>query len=111
MEFWYKYRPKNSKDYGYAEIRILNSDGQDITEAKTFNLEKADTYQKVSMTFNYPKLSNGKAARIMVCFKSSGNQECLIINKDNLDCPSFGNTSDGRFTGSSLYIDDIKLNY
>lgn len=47
----------------------------------------------------------------MVSFKSSGNQECLKINTDNLDCPSFGNTSDGRFTGSSLYIDDITLNY
>lgn len=111
MEFWYKYRQKNPADYGYAEIRILNSDGQDITQPKTISLAKADAYQKVSVTFDYPRLTNGKAAKIMVCFKSSGNQECLKINDNNLDCPKFGNLSDGRLTGSSLYIDDIKLNY
>lgn len=111
IEFWYKYRQKNSADYGYAEFRILNSDNKDITEAKTIQLPKADTYQKVTIPLNYLRLTNGKAAKIMVSFKSSGNQECLKINTDNLDCPSFGNTSDGRFTGSSLYIDDITLNY
>lgn len=111
MEFWYKYRPKNSADYGYVEIRLLNSDGQDITEAKTLTLPKADAYQKISIPLTYPRLRNGKAAKIMVSFRSSGNPECLKINNSNLDCPSFGNLSDGRFTGSSLYIDDIKLNY
>ncbi len=111
VEFWYKYRPKNSADYGYAEIRILNSDGQEITETIKRNLPKADAYQKVNIPVTYLSLKNGKATRIMISFKSSGNQECLKINDNNLDCPKFSNLSDGRLTGSSLYIDDINLIY
>ena len=45
-------------------------------------------------------------------FKSSGNSDCLVAsNKDNYSKPSFGNLGDGRFTGSELFIDDIRLNY
>ena len=95
---------------------MLNSESLTAT-IRTSQKQKLSSFlkpihiEKVTIPLNYLRLTNGKAAKIMVSFKSSGNQECLKINTDNLDCPSFGNTSDGRFTGSSLYIDDITLNY
>ena len=53
----------------------------------------------------------GKAAQIYVEFVSSGHPDWNTRNKDWFEVPSFGNLSDGKFQGSSLFIDDIVLNY
>lgn len=108
MRFWYKYTYKNSTDYGTAEIQIKDASGNIIARASE-SLSATDTYTQVEMPLTYSM--RAKAANIVVIFKSSGNPDCQTINTTNLSCPSFGNLSDGRFTGSELYIDDIELIY
>lgn len=108
MRFWYKYVHKNSADYGTAEIRIRDSRGNEIAAAEV-QLPSVSEYTQVTMPLSYN--ARAKAANILVVFKSSGNPACQTISNSNLSCPSFGNLSDGRFTGSEMYIDDIELIY
>lgn len=112
LEFWYKYTKKNNADYGFASIKVLDNSGTVLAE-KEINLEAAGTYTKavIDLTSLYA-VPCAPAASIQVVFKSSGNPTAVTNkSKDWLNFPSFGNTTDGRFTGSSLYIDDIKLNF
>lgn len=108
LVFWYKYVHKNSSDFGTAEIEIKDASGN-IIGSGSVELRTTAEYTKVPVNITYTR--RAKAANVMVAFKSSGNPECQTINTTNLSCPSFGNLSDGRFTGSELYIDDIELIY
>ena len=111
VSFWYKYSPKNSADYGQASVNLLDAAGNVIASAEQ-NLTKADAYQQVTFDFTSQYgMDCAKAASIQVIFKSSGNADCLKYNTTNFSTPPFANLSNGRFTGSSLYIDDIKLNF
>lgn len=109
MEFYYKYTAKNPIDYGYAEIEILAENDISLVK-KSVSLTPMGDYSKVTIPLSYMPNSH-KAAKIKIIFRSSGNSACLIINDDNLNSPSFGNLTDGRYTGSELYIDDINLLY
>lgn len=108
LSFWYKYQPKNSNDYGYAEIWLKSADGKVIAK-ETRNLTKADAYTEVVM--NLPYTIKQKAARICVIFRSSANPDCYAINESNLTYPGFAASKDTQTVGSQLYIDDVTLNY
>lgn len=108
LSFWYKYQPKNSNDYGYAEIWLKSADGKIIAKG-TRNLTKADVYTEVVMNLSYTVKQ--KAAKICVIFRSSANPDCYAINESNLTYPGFAASRDTQTVGSQLYIDDVTLNY
>lgn len=108
LSFWYKYQPKNSNDYGYAEIWLKSADGKIIAK-ETRNLTKADAYTEVVM--NLPYTVKQKAAKICVIFRSSANPDCYAINESNLSYPALAASKDTQTVGSQLYIDDVTLNY
>lgn len=108
LSFWYKYQPKNSNDYGYAEIWLKSADGKIIAK-ETRNLTKADQYTEVIM--NLPYTIKQKAAKICVIFRSSANPDCYAINESNLTYPGFAASKGTQTVGSQLYIDDMTLNY
>jgi hypothetical protein len=111
LVFYYKYTAKNSDDYGYAFIKVLDASGNVLAE-KSQNLTAASSYTKV--TFDLASLYAipcNAAATLQIGFKSSANSACLTATDSNLSYPPARNLSDGRYTGSSLYIDDIKLNF
>lgn len=110
MKFWYKYIPKNSSDYGYAEVEIYDSNKQIIASDK-FEVRNAPDWTEKTLSLSYP-VDCTKAAYIQVKFISSVNSDCHSINNTNLNYPPKNNTGgDGRFTGSEMYIDDIELIY
>lgn len=109
MKFWYKYVPKNSADYGVAEIEVFDANGKRIAYG-SFNPRSASSWTDYTIPLTYAA-DCAKAAYIQVRFKSSGNTACQSISSSNINSPGFGNTSDGRFTGSEMYIDDIELVY
>ncbi len=108
LSFWYKYQPKNSNDYGYAEIWLKSADGKIIAK-ETRNLTRADAYAEVVM--NLPYTVKLKAAKICVIFRSSANPDCYAINESNLTYPGFAASKGTQTVGSQLYIDDVTLNY
>jgi hypothetical protein len=111
LEFYYMYTAKNSADYGYAFIKVLDASGNVLAE-KSQNLTATDSWNKVTLDISSLYSSSfAAAATLQVGFKSSGNSSATTISDDWLSYPAFGNLSDGRYTGSSLYIDDIKLNF
>ena len=108
LEFHYKYSPKNSSDYGYAEVKLFDAAGNEIGSG-SFNVHSAADYTLASVPVTYT--AKAKAAKIHVVFKSSGNPDCQEKNGNNLSAPNFGNTSNGRFTGSEMTVDNITLKY
>ena len=109
MSFYYKYTVRNAADWGVAEIHVLAADGNEIATGSK-QLGAVDAYTAVSVDLNYA-VGAKKAALVKVMFKSSGNPACQSINNDNLSSPPSANLTDGRYTGSELYIDEIVLNY
>lgn len=109
MSFYYKYTVRNAADWGVAEIHVLAADGTEIASGSR-QLSAVNDYTPVSIDLNYA-VGAKKAALIKVMFKSSGNSDCQSVSNANLSSPPGGNLSDGRYTGSELYIDEIVLNY
>ena len=109
LKFWYKYSPRNSADYGYAEVQVKDAAGNVIAEGKS-NLNAVGNYTQHTFALDYAA-GSAKAATICVAFRSSNNPACQTISNDNLTKPGFGNLSDGKYEGSLLYIDDIELTY
>lgn len=110
LTFWYYYCVKNSADYGYAEIQVKDAAGNVIASGSK-NLNAAADYTEATIALTYADHS-AKAATICVLFKSSNNPDCLNTGStSNYTQPAYGNLTDGRFTGSELFIDDIRLNY
>lgn len=111
ISFAYKYIPKNPKDWGVAIIEIKNKDSNIIAkEEKQINAQS--NYIVETIKLNYTLI--GKAANIMILFRSSGNKECTStenINLDNVTPPPGSNLTTGEYVGSQLYIDDVKLIY
>lgn len=114
LEFWYKYAPKNPADYGTAMMEVLGENGEVIGTTGLVALTGQGTYTLKSLPITYSD-PHSKAAQVRVVFKSTigndGNTNFLEKNGDNFSYPAFGNLSDGRVLGSSLYIDDINLAY
>ncbi|MDE6643336.1 MAG: DUF4493 domain-containing protein [Muribaculaceae bacterium] len=109
LKFWYKYTPKNSVDYGYAVVEIYDSN-KEIIASNKFEVRIAPNWTEKTLYLTYP-VDCAKAAYIQVKFKSSDNSECHSINSSNLDPPPARNLTNGRYTGSEMYIDDIELIY
>ena len=112
IEFWYKYRAKNSADFGKAFVKVLDASGAVLAE-KTLDLPAIGEYTPMRLDLSDAYAVPGNAGvTLQLGFLSSGYEGVESQNNaDWLDRPPFGNLNNGRFTGSSLYIDDIKLNY
>lgn len=112
VEFWYKYRAKNSADFGKAFVKVLDASGNILAE-KDINLTACDNYTQITLDLNeLYAIPCNPAASLQIGFLSSGYEGVESQNNAEwLDRPGVMNLSDGRFTGSSLYIDDIKLNF
>lgn len=109
LKFWYKYSPKNGADYGGALIWVKDASGNVIAEGRLSNLN-AREYTQVSIPLSYTATS-AKCATIYVEFVSSDHPNWNTRSKDWFTVPGFGNMSDGKFQGSSMFIDDIELIY
>ncbi len=111
IEFWYKYRAKNSADFGQAFVKVLDASGAVLAE-KTLNLPATGEYKQMNLDLSDAYAVPGNAGvTLQLGFLSSGYEGVESQNNKNwLDQPAF-TKKDGRYTGSSLYIDDIKLNY
>lgn len=112
VTFWYKYTAKNSADYGYAEIRVLDASGN-VIASKSKNLTAAESYTEETLDIKdlYDQHLCVRPATLDLRFNSSANADCHSINVNNLTPPPAMNLNNGRYTGSELYIDDITLNY
>lgn len=112
LSFYYHYDvvTANNGDFGTVEAFIYDMDGNMLAETKLQKLSECGDYQKVTFPFNYVE-NAGKAARISVIFKSSGNSEALKENTSFWRTPGHNNISGGEYSGSELYIDDIELIY
>lgn len=110
LQFMYKYVPKNLADYFVVIVEVKNING-DVIASKT--ITKSGTVSNYTLeTLNLGDyVLIGKAAKLSIIFKSSGNENCLSANQDNLNYPPATNLSDGEYVGSQLYIDDIELIY
>lgn len=108
MSFYHKYVKKNSADWGIAEIKVLDEHDSIIAQGSAQLTSASYSQTTIDLKYNDNALS---AKKIIVIFKSSGNPNCQTINNDNLSSPPSTNLSDGRYTGSELFIDDIQLNY
>ncbi len=110
ISFYYKYRPKNSADYGKAEVIVKDADGA-VIASQSFRIENQSTYIKKTLDLTYVPGSK-KAESLVVRFTSCDNPNCLQANKDCLNgFPQSGLGKDNTFIGSELYIDDIELIY
>lgn len=109
ISFWYKYSKKNGADYGGMLIWVKDANGNIIASGSKSNLNESN-YTLVNVPLVYESMS-AKAASIYVEFTSSDHPDWNTRSKDWFTVPSFGNMSDGKFQGSSLFIDDIVLNY
>lgn len=109
--FDYKYTPGKGGDQYYAEIVILNKQGETVTEIGHGLSRNGNSVGEWSpMTINIEYTDEGKkmkATHMYIVFKSgdkAGKDYCNTL-------PSFGNLSDGEFVGSEFFVDNIKLNY
>lgn len=111
VEFYYKYTAKNQADYGKAFAKVLDANGNVLASAE-LRLTAIGSYTKqtLDLSAHYNAVGN-KGVTLQIGFISSDNADCLVANSNNMSHPGMWNLSDGRFTGSSLYVDDIKLNY
>lgn len=109
MSFYYKYSPKNSADKGYAEVTLMDADGN-VLAAKTLLLAATSSYTLATLQLDYPA-NAPKAGKIYVKFLSSYSADYIKRTNDNFSGPGFANLSNGTFMGSQLYIDEISLNY
>lgn len=108
VSFWYKYSPKNSSDYGEAEIWVKDASGNTVAAAVR-QLTATDSYTQVTVPVEYPAHA-AKGAMIYVKFISTAVNDLLV--KTQLNPPAFGG-SGGKATwmGSQLYIDEVTLDY
>ena len=115
LTFWYKYSQMNKNDqdngdFGTVYIEVFDAEGIAITDAREVPLTPVSVYTRKTVELDYPLLAE-KAASIRVIFKSSGNPDALVANSTYMCAPEPRNLSDGEYLGSSLYIDDMVLNY
>lgn len=109
ISFFCKYVKKNNADYGEMTIWLQDAAGNTIASGHQGNLD-SDGYTKVTVPLAYVE-NPAKAAKIYVEFSSSGHPDWDTRSKDWFEVPRFSNLRDGKFQGSSLFIDDIVLNY
>ena len=108
VSFWYKYSKKHSDDAGLVEVWVKDTSGN-ILASGTKQLT-ADSYTQETIPLNY-SAGAAKAAKLYVKFLSTHDRTFLAASKDYFDVPGFATIGGDKFVGSSLYIDDIVLNY
>lgn len=112
LEFYYKYSPKNTADYGTAIMDVLDENGEVIGTTGLVALNHQGAYTLKRVPIIYTNL-HAKAKQVKVVFKSTvgndGTHNFLDKNNSNINWASVSN--DSRHTGSALYIDDINLVY
>lgn len=111
LSFDYKYTPGKGGDQYYAEIVILNKQGDVATEIGHGLLRKGDSVQEwssanvdIEYTEEGKKL---KATNMYIVFKSGDKASNDSFNT----VPNFANTSRGEYVGSEFFVDNIVLNY
>lgn len=111
LSFDYKYTPGKGGDQYYAEIVILNKQGDVATEIGRGLLRKGDSVQEwSSANVDIVYTEEGKklkATNMYIVFKSGDKSDNSSFNT----VPSFGNTSNGEYVGSEFFVDNIVLNY
>lgn len=112
IEFFYKYEPRNAADYGRVWYKVLDAAGNVLAQSQS-DIYRQDEYVRFSFdlsALHAPGMA--KAASLQLGFYSSAYPNVVEEHGSNwLTTPPFGNLSNGRFTGSSLYVDDINLIY
>lgn len=108
VSFAYKYIPKNSADWGLVIIEVKDASGKSLVKEEK-QIFAQSSYIVETIKLNYAL--SGKADKILVSFKSSGNSACWEKNEDNLTPPPARNLSNGEYVGSQLYIDEVELIY
>ncbi|MCH5219881.1 MAG: DUF4493 domain-containing protein [Muribaculaceae bacterium] len=108
FSFQYKYTPQNPNDKGYAEITLLDINGETLV-TKTWDLDKAEAYTEQNVDFEYP-IGSPKAAVIKVIFRSTNAGDTYLNSNDIPKKSSVGYLTD-YYVGSKLYVDDIQLIY
>ena len=96
-------------DYGFAEIKVKDADGNVIAEAHK-NINEMAEYTNVELKLTYPRGAK-KAASIEVNFKSSANPDCIKFDRKYLSDAGSAQLTTQEYTGSRLYIDDIRMYY
>lgn len=111
LSFDYKYTPGKGGDQYYAEIVILNKQGDVATEIGRGLLRKGDSVQEWSSTsVDIVYTEDGKklkATNMYIVFKSGDKKDNSSFNT----VPSFTNLSNGEYVGSEFFVDNIVLNY
>ncbi len=111
LSFDYKYTPGKGGDQYYAEIVILNKQGDVATEIGRGLLRKGNSVQEWSSTsVDIVYTEEGKklkATNMYIVFKSGDKSDNSSFNT----VPSFGNLSKGEYVGSEFFVDNIVLNY
>lgn len=110
LTFYAKYLPKNSADWASAEISVLDAAGA-VIASNTLRINATADYTKMSVPLTFAPGKN-KAARLVVKFKSTCNNDVLTLSESNFDYPPrMSVTTSQGYIGSKLYIDDIELTY
>ena len=111
LSFDYKYTPGKGGDQYYAEIVILNKQGDVTTEIGRGLLRNGDSVQEwSSASIDIVYTEEGKklkATNMYIVFKSGDKASNDSFNT----VPGFGNLSDGEYVGSEFYVDNIVLIY
>lgn len=111
LSFDYKYTPGKGGDQYYAEIVILNKQGDVATEIGRGLLRKGNSVQEWSSTsVDIVYTEEGKklkATNMYIVFKSGDKSDNSSFNT----VPSLGNLSKGEYVGSEFFVDNIVLNY
>lgn len=109
VSFWFKYAAKNSADHGEVLIQVLDNVGNIIAQA-TESLGSQGDYDLKTIPLNYSTPAP-KAGKIYIRFLSTNVPDALTKNSSWLNGPGFANLSRGEYSGSTLYVDELSLNY
>ena len=111
MTFDYKYTPGKGGDQYYAEIVILNKQGDVTTEighGLSRNGDSVGEWTPITVDIEYTESGKKmKATHMYIVFKSGDKAGNDYFNT----VPNFANLSDGQYVGSELFVDNIVLNY
>lgn len=114
MSFWHKLDSYESDPY-YVEVQILDAEGLVIGSAKKVDGSTSVSYwTQVTLPITYD-LTNRKADKIYVTFKSSataktGSRKYTSLSRYEPSGERNLN-GDGIHAGNVLWIDEVKLNY
>ena len=109
LTFHYKYNAKNQADHGEVEILVMDAEGNILSNARQ-DLDSRDQYEEVTLPLSYARGSS-KAGKIYVRFLSTNVSNALEKDAAWLNGPGFMNLSRGEYSGSTLFVDEITLNY